>query len=75
MKLIKETYIHNRIIFNEEEQNILVNAYNIISYLENDNALQNTSEDTYLSNICFQIKDGISELLLNYSNEYLRKEG
>lgn len=70
MKLTKETYIHNRIVFEESERDILCSTVKIISAIRNSNIHSCGAEDTYLTEICDAIIYGIPELLYNYSNEY-----
>lgn len=70
MKLTKETYIHNCLIFDESEKDILLSTVKIISAVRNSNIHSCGSEDTYLNEICNAIIKGIPELLDNYSNEY-----
>ena len=71
MKLVKETYIHNRLFFEESEKDILLSTVKIISTVRNNNIHSCGAEDTYLNEICDAITKGITELLDNYSNEYL----
>ena len=71
MKFVKESYIHNRLIFEECEKDTLQSAVNIISMVRNNNIHSCDAEDEYLTKKCEEIIKGISELLDNYSNEYL----
>lgn len=70
MKLTKEAYIHNRLIFEENEKDTLWLAAGIIDAVRDNNACSGGATDTHLREICDSIFKGISELLDNYSNEY-----
>lgn len=70
MKLIKETYIHNRLVFEESEKDILLSTVKIISAIRHNNIHSSGAEDTYLNEVCDAIIKGIPELLDNYSNNY-----
>lgn len=69
MKLRKETYIHNQLVFNEVERDTLCSASKIITSIRQENE----SEDIYLNALCEALLHGISELLDNYANEYPTK--
>ena len=70
MKLIKNTYIHNHLFFDEIEHDILISASKIVSAIRNENIHSSGAEDTYLTDKCDSVLVGLSELLNNYSNEY-----
>lgn len=70
MKLRKETYIHNQLVFNEVERDTLCSASKIITSIRQENIHSCGAEDSYLNDLCETILDGISELLDNYANEY-----
>ena len=70
MKLIKNTYIHNHLFFDEIEHDILISASKIVSAIRNENIHSSGAEDTYLTEKCDSVIKGLSELLNNYSNEY-----
>ena len=70
MKLIKNTYIHNHLFFDEIERDILISASKIVSAIRNENIHSSGAEDTYLTDKCDSVLVGLSELLDNYSNEY-----
>lgn len=70
MELVKKTYIHNRLVFTENERDTLCSAVKIVSAVRNNNIHSSGAEDTYLNEICDAIINGIPELLDNYSNEY-----
>ena len=70
MKLIKNTYIHNHLFFDEIEHDILISASKIVSAIRNENIHSSGAEDVYLTEKCDSVLMGISELLNNYSNEY-----
>ena len=70
MKLIKNTYIHNHLFFNEVEHDILISASKIVSAIRNENIHSSGAEDIYLTEKCDSILVSLSELLDNYSNEY-----
>ena len=70
MKLIKNTYIHNHLFFDEIERDILISASKIVSAIRNENIHSSGAEDTYLTEKCVSVLAGLSELLDNYSNEY-----
>ena len=70
MKLIKNTYIHNHLFFDEIERDILISASKIVSAIRNENIHSNGAEDVYLTEKCDSVLVGLSELLDNYSNEY-----
>ena len=70
MKLIKNTYIHNHLFFDEIERDILISANKIVSTIRNENIHSSGAEDIYLTEKCDSILMGLSELLNNYSNEY-----
>lgn len=71
MKLIKNAYIHNYLSFTEAEQDILISASKIVSAVRNENIHSSGAEDTYLTEKCISVLAGLSELLDNYSNEYV----
>ena len=71
MKLIKNAYIHNHLSFSEAEQDILISASKIVSAVRNENIHSSGAEDTYLTEKCVSVLVGLSELLDNYSNEYV----
>lgn len=71
MKLIKNAYIHNHLSFSEAEQDILISASKIVSAVRNENIHSNGGEDVYLTEKCDSILMSLSELLDNYSNEYV----
>lgn len=73
MKLMKETYVHNRLTFDETERDVLINAHKIISSVKQQNIHSSGAEDDFLSDRCTEILNGISELLDNYRNEYPEK--
>ena len=70
MKLIKNAYIHNHLSFNEAERDILISASKIVSAIRNENIHSSGAEDTYLTDKCVSVLEGLSELLADYSNEY-----
>ena len=70
MKLIKNTYIHNHLFFDEIERDILISASKIVSAIRNENIHNSGAEDIYLTEKCDSILVSLSELLDNYSNEY-----
>ena len=70
MKLIKNTYIHNHLFFDEIERDILISASKIVSAIRNENIHSSGTEDVYLNEKCESVLMGLSELLDNYSNEY-----
>ena len=70
MKLIKNTYIHNHLFFDEIERDILISASKIVSAIHNENIHSSGAEDTYLTEKCVSVLTGLSELLADYSNEY-----
>ena len=70
MKLIKNTYIHNHLFFDEIERDILISASKIVSAIRNENIHSSGAEDIYLTEKCVSVLVGLSELLDNYSNEY-----
>ena len=70
MKLIKNTYIHNHLFFDEIERDILISASKIVSAIRNENIHSSGAEDTYLTEKCVSVLAGLSELLADYSNEY-----
>lgn len=70
MKLIKNTYIHNHLSFDEIECDILISASKIVSAIRNENIHSSGAEDVYLTEKCDSVLMGLSELLDNYSNEY-----
>lgn len=70
MKLIKHNYIHNHILFNETETDILISASKIISNVRSENIHSSGTEDDYLHEITTRILSDISELLDDYRNEY-----
>lgn len=70
MKLIKNTYIHNHLFFDEIERDILISASKIVSAIRNENIHSSGAEDTYLTEKCVSVLAGLSELLDKYSNEY-----
>ena len=70
MKLIKNTYIHNHLFFDEIERDILISASKIVSAIRNENIHSSGAEDVYLNEKCESVLMGLSELLDNYSNEY-----
>lgn len=70
MKLIKNAYIHNRLSFSEAERDILISASKIVSAIRNENIHSSGAEDTYLTDKCVSVLEGLSELLADYSNEY-----
>ena len=71
MKLIKDTYIHNHLFFDEIERDILISASKIVSAIRNGNIHSSGAEDVYLTEKCDSVLIGLSELLNNYSNEYV----
>ena len=71
MKLIKDTYIHNHLFFDEIERDILISASKIVSAIRNENIHSSGAEDVYLTEKCDSVLIGLSELLNNYSNEYV----
>lgn len=73
MRIIKQRFIHNHIVFDEIEKDILTSACKIVSNVREINA-HGYTEDDYLRNRCTEIMKGISELLDNYSNEYPDEE-
>ena len=70
MKLIKNAYIHNHLFFSEAERDILISASKIVSAIRNENIHSSGAEDTYLTDKCVSVLEGLSELLDDYSNEY-----
>lgn len=74
MKLVKETYIHNRLMFDETEINVLKTAYDIVRKIKDSNIHSPGAEDSYLNEQCYNILTGIEELTNNYSNSYVDKE-
>ena len=70
MKLIKNVYIHNHLSFSEAERDILISASKIVSAIRNENIHSSGAEDTYLTDKCVSVLEGLSELLADYSNEY-----
>ena len=70
MKLIKEPFIHNKIIFDSTERDVLTTTYKIIEAIRAENTHSIGAEDDYLLDRCNDILNGISELLDNYTNEY-----
>ena len=70
MKLIKNTYIHNHLFFDEVEHDVLISASKIVSAIRNENIHSSGAEDVYLTEKCDSVLMGLSELLDNYSNEY-----
>ena len=70
MKLIKNAYIHNHLSFSEAERDILISASKIVSAIRNENIHSSGAEDTYLTDKCVSVLEGLSELLADYSNEY-----
>ena len=70
MKLIKNIYIHNHLFFSEAERDILISASKIVSAIRNENIHSSGAEDTYLTDKCVSVLEGLSELLADYSNEY-----
>lgn len=73
MKFIRERFIHSRIQFDEAEKDTLISAHKIVSNVRETNA-HGYTEDDYLRVRCTEILKGISELLDNYSNEYMEEE-
>ena len=71
MKLIKDTYIHNHLFFDEIERDILISASKIVSAIRNENIHSSGAEDVYLTEKCDSVLISLSELLNNYSNEYV----
>ena len=71
MKLIKNTYIHNHLFFDEIERDILISASKIVSAIRNENIHSSGADDVYLTEKCDSVVIGLSELLNNYSNEYV----
>ena len=49
MKLIKNTYIHNLLFFDEIECDILISASKIVSAIRNENIHSSGAEDVYLT--------------------------
>ena len=49
MKLIKNTYIHNHLFFDEVEHDILISASKIVSAIRNENIHSSGAEDVYLT--------------------------
>lgn len=74
MILVKETYIHNRLEFNETERSVLKTAYEIIQKVKNSNIHSPGAEDSYLNEQCDNILSGLSELGNDYSNSYADEE-
>ena len=70
MKLIKNAYVHNHLSFSEAERDILISASKIVSAIRNENIHSSGAEDTYLTDKCVSVLEGLSELLADYSNEY-----
>lgn len=70
MELVKETYIHNHLVFTELERDTLCSAVKIVSAVRYNNIHSCGAEDAYLNEICNAIISRIPELLDNYSNEY-----
>ena len=70
MELIKNAYIHNHLSFSEAERDILISASKIVSAIRNENIHSSGAEDTYRTDKCVSVLEGLSELLANYSNEY-----
>ena len=73
MKLTKETFIHNRLAFDDVEKDVLTSAYKIVDTVRTANIHSSGAEDDYLLDKCNDILNGISELLDNYTNEYPNK--
>lgn len=74
MKYCKELFIHNLLVFDELEKNVLVQASKIVEEVRNNNIHSAGAEDTYLNERCDEIIKGISDLLNNYRNEYPAEE-
>lgn len=70
MRLAKESFIHNRLTFDDGEKDVLTSAYKIVDTVRTANIHSNGAEDDYLLDKCNDILKGISELLDNYTNEY-----
>lgn len=73
MKLTKECLIRNKIEFDLEERKALIAAYNIVEAVIIESRHSTHAADEYIIRKCTDILGGISELLDNYSNEYLDK--
>lgn len=73
MRVIKRRFIHNQIIFDEAEKDVLTTAYKIVDAIRMENIHSSGADDDYLTEKCDDILKGISELLDNYTNEYLDK--
>lgn len=73
MKLTKEIYIHNEIIFDSTEREVLTAAYKIVDAVRTENIHSTGAEDDYLREKCNDILNGLSELLDHYTNEYFDK--
>ena len=72
MNLVRERYIHSHLQFDEAEKDILTSACKIVSKVRDLN-VRGYKEDEYLRERCTEIVKGISELLNNYSNEYMEE--
>lgn len=70
MKLTKEIFVHNCLVFDETERDTLITASKIISKVRQENIHSCGAEDEYLNRKCEDILEGITELLDSYSNEY-----
>lgn len=68
MKLYTESYIHNRIILDEREKQLLRETIELIEVIHESNQ-DNGATDDYLYELCNRISTDIRELF-NYSNEY-----
>ena len=73
MRLTKESFIHNRLTFDDVEKDVLTSAYKIVDTVRTADIHSSGAEDYYLLDKCNDILKGISELLDNYTNEYTNK--
>lgn len=73
MKLTKEIFVHNHLTFEETEKDILISASKIVSTVREQNIHSAGAEDDFLNITCDDILKGISQLLDNYSNEYMNE--
>ncbi len=74
MEYRKELFIHNLLIFDELEKNVLIQASKIVEDVRDNNIHSAGAEDTYLNERCEEIIKGINDLLDHYRNEYPAKE-
>lgn len=70
MIFIEETYVHNQLVLDEEERNILISASKIISDIQQANTDNDGAKDGYLFDLCADTLNNISQLLDNYHNSY-----